>query len=129
MHQQQRNRRRRYTRNPRRLTDGFGRVIAQFVFHFIRQTFDFLVIQSLWNVRGFVVGVLADFLFLPLDVTRVFDVNFYLLADEFVFYRIVVQCLLGLESCVVYIHQGVVCDIRAAQQIGQIVFALNRFAK
>ena len=80
-------------------------------------------------MRGFVVGVLADFLFLPLDVTRVFDVNFYLLADEFVFYRIVVQCLLGLESCVVYIHQGVVCDIRAAQQIGQIVFALNRFAK
>ena len=104
-------------------------MVNQFVLDLIRQTFDLTVIQMFRNVRGFVVGVLADFLFLPLNVARVFDVDFDLLTDEFVLNRVVVQWLFGLETGVVCLYQLVVVDVRSAQQIGEIVLALNGFAE
>ena len=125
MHQQQRNRRRRHARNARGLAQGFRALLVEFLPHFDRQRADIEVIKTGRQGQVFIVFVTLDFLALALDVARIFELDFHLLAHGGVLHAGAGQ---GLAFHARHAHQRVVGDVRAAQQVRQRILALDGLA-
>src|SRR5207253_4446381 len=81
MHQQQRNRRRRDSRNARRLSDGLGPITIELLLHFDRQAGYAAVIEISRQGERFELAPPCHLLALALDVALVLDLNLELLGD------------------------------------------------